>query len=241
MGVKKSFLASIMILIFLFLSCSAYAATIYGSVYDAELNRVDNAVVSIDSRPAQTFVAKNGSYELFVTKGDYVLRAEYSDEMSIEENVSIEDDGRYSIDLIMMPDISDSPFLENDILNETFDENRYQTPQFNYLLIISIAAAFFILIMIVIYLSVRLKKSRKDKEEEKVLEKKEKEEGVEDFRDDIIRIIRKSGGRATQKDIRKELPFSEAKISLAIAELEHKGIVEKIKKGRGNIIILNKK
>ena len=55
----------------------------------------------------------------------------------------------------------------------------------------------------------------------------------------IINIIRRHGNRTTQKDIRKEISFSEAKVSLVIAELEHEGMVKKIKKGRGNIIILN--
>ena len=58
--------------------------------------------------------------------------------------------------------------------------------------------------------------------------------------EDFLEIIKKEGGRTTQKDIRKEIPLSEAKTSLMIAELEHKGIIEKIKKGRGNIIILKK-
>jgi uncharacterized membrane protein len=44
--------------------------------------------------------------------------------------------------------------------------------------------------------------------------------------------------RITQKEIRKEVPLSEAKISLIISEMEHRGIIEKIKKGRGNIIVL---
>ena len=57
----------------------------------------------------------------------------------------------------------------------------------------------------------------------------------------IVDILKKEGGRATQKDIRKEAPLSEAKISLMIAELEHKGIIKKIKKGRGNIIVLENK
>ncbi len=34
------------------------------------------------------------------------------------------------------------------------------------------------------------------------------------------------------------LDLSEAKISLILTELEHKGKVEKIKKGRGNVILL---
>ena len=42
------------------------------------------------------------------------------------------------------------------------------------------------------------------------------------------------------KDIRKAFGLSEAKASLIITELEHKNLVKRIKKGRGNVIILNK-
>jgi uncharacterized membrane protein len=54
----------------------------------------------------------------------------------------------------------------------------------------------------------------------------------------VLRIIRTEGGRTTQKEIRKQLPLSEAKVSLIIAEMEAKGLIQKIRKGRGNIIIL---
>ena len=57
----------------------------------------------------------------------------------------------------------------------------------------------------------------------------------------IMRLLRKNKGRLTQKEIRKEFPLSEAKISLMIAELESLGKIKKIKKGRGNIIVLKKK
>ena len=43
--------------------------------------------------------------------------------------------------------------------------------------------------------------------------------------------------RVTQKELRKHFPLSEAKISLIITELEAKGYVQKIKKGRGNVIL----
>ena len=72
-------------------------------------------------------------------------------------------------------------------------------------------------------------------------ESEEKIKGNEDDLEQMVKIIKKEGGRTTQKDIRKQIPLSEAKISLMIAELEHKGAIEKIKKGRGNIIILKKK
>ena len=55
-----------------------------------------------------------------------------------------------------------------------------------------------------------------------------------------VDLIKKEGGRISQKDLRKQIPLSEAKISLMIAELESKGVIDKIKKGRGNIIILKK-
>ena len=69
----------------------------------------------------------------------------------------------------------------------------------------------------------------------------QKEEHEDNDIGQIINLIKQEGGRTTQKDIRKQIPLSEAKISLMLAELEHKGIIEKIKKGRGNIIILKKK
>jgi uncharacterized membrane protein len=36
------------------------------------------------------------------------------------------------------------------------------------------------------------------------------------------------------------LPYSEAKVSLIVSDLESRGIIKKIKKGRGNILIINK-
>ncbi|MEM4710749.1 MAG: winged helix-turn-helix transcriptional regulator [Candidatus Woesearchaeota archaeon] len=52
----------------------------------------------------------------------------------------------------------------------------------------------------------------------------------------ILNLI-KDNERMTQKDIRKSIPYSEAKISLILTQLENEGKIKKIKKGRGNIII----
>jgi len=56
----------------------------------------------------------------------------------------------------------------------------------------------------------------------------------------LIDIIKKEGNRATQKDLVQKTGLSEAKISLMITDLESKGAIKKIRKGRANIIILNK-
>lgn len=56
----------------------------------------------------------------------------------------------------------------------------------------------------------------------------------------VLSIIEKSDGRITQLDLRKMLPYSEAKVSLIVTDLESRGLVKKIKKGRGNVLILNR-
>jgi uncharacterized membrane protein len=69
-----------------------------------------------------------------------------------------------------------------------------------------------------------------------------KEEPKREFKkpelEDLLAIIRKEGGRITQQELRRQMPYSEAKVSLMLAELEDQGRIRKIKKGRGNIIIL---
>lgn len=53
---------------------------------------------------------------------------------------------------------------------------------------------------------------------------------------EIMDIIRASGNRITQRELRKKSPYSESKVSLMLSDLEERGLVEKFKKGRGNII-----
>ena len=60
-----------------------------------------------------------------------------------------------------------------------------------------------------------------------------------DSADKALEIIKKHDGRISQKKLRKEMLYlSEAKVSLILTELEHKGLIEKVKKGRGNVILL---
>ena len=61
---------------------------------------------------------------------------------------------------------------------------------------------------------------------------------ADDDKNLFIKIIKEEGGRISQKDLRKKMPLSEAKVSLIIAELESEGKIKKIKKGRGNILTL---
>ncbi|HLD88847.1 MAG TPA: hypothetical protein VI894_01435 [Candidatus Nanoarchaeia archaeon] len=87
------------------------------------------------------------------------------------------------------------------------------------------------------------KEEKKEEREETNLEQKEgknKKLGLDQYENKIMEILERCEGRTTQKDIRKEIPLSEAKISLVLSDLEAKKLIKKIKKGRGNIIILEK-
>ena len=53
---------------------------------------------------------------------------------------------------------------------------------------------------------------------------------------EIMNLIRANGNRITQRELRKKSPYSESKVSLMISDLEERGLVEKFKRGRGNII-----
>jgi len=55
---------------------------------------------------------------------------------------------------------------------------------------------------------------------------------------EVMDIIRGHGGRITQKDLRSRLKYSEGKVSLMLADLERRDLIEKFKRGRGNVVIL---
>ena len=211
------------------------AATIYGTVYDLSLKKVNNARVEINTIPKQFLIAQNATYSFDVPNGRYAIKAQLMQKddvlASVQENITISQDGNYVIDLILFPDIEEGvedPGIDvnGDIIEETGDKDGILLIVFAVLLVSGIIAG-------MVYYS-RIREHEKPKPEETI-------QGNEDDLEQIIKIIKKEGGRATQKDIRKQIPLSEAKISLMIAELEHKGTIEKIKNGRGNIIILKKK
>jgi uncharacterized membrane protein len=211
---------------FLALLASGVSGTlIHGNVYDLELNTLSQAVVEINTVPKQVMVSRNGSYEFSVPAGNYVISAHHAKlDLVVNENISVLQEGVYVIDLILFPDLS----AEEELLDETLDISVYEEPEAGLpwtawaLLAVGIAG-----------LALWLWAGRKKKQEQKHAKQAPKADLEE-----IIAFVKKEGGRTTQKDLRRAIPYSEAKISLMIAELESQGKLKKIKKGRGNIIIL---
>lgn len=222
------------------ISSLASAAVIEGKVYDFELNEVSGVKVEINTIPKQVLVSADGSYSFNLGPGSYKIIATYiAEDLKIEEHVNILDQGTYNLDLILLPDLD----IEEEILDEVSEidvSSSYFEEEVNTLGRLAIAVLLVILTAVVIFIWFKFKSRTEEIRKEvdkKVAEKKIP--AVSNELDELIKFIKKEGGRTTQKDIRTNFPQSEAKISLMIAELEDKGIIKKIKKGRGNIIVLN--
>ncbi|RLI76498.1 hypothetical protein DRO97_00540 [Archaeoglobales archaeon] len=204
------------------LTIPANAAVIHGTIYSWEtLEPVRKAIVTINTTPEQKIVS-NGTYSFTVPNGTYVIKAFYKNDVELyaEENITIVEDRSYVIDLILFPKfekIDEFEEIEFPEVEETI--NNY------YLISIPILAS------ILIYLYYLKRRERKFEVDEEL---------PEDLTE-VIEIIKKEGGRISQKELRKKLGYSEAKMSLIIADLERRDVVEKVKKGRGNIIFLKEK
>lgn len=236
MEIKKGVPVFILIALFIgMLAPIASAATVHGSVYDLFLEELDKAVITIDTEPQQTAVSKNGEYSFELPPGDYIINAIYyglDATYESEEKIKIKKEGNFKIDLILTP-LLDQEIIDGDTSEFEELDNGFtleEKSNGNVGLIITIIA----IILIILYF--HFSKSHFIKEVDESELKSENEEELEK----VLKFIKELGGRATQKDIRKKFPSSEAKISLMITELESKGLVKKIKKGRGNIVILTK-
>ena len=214
-------------LVLLLLSTTCYAATLHGTIYDLSLDKISDVVVEVDSSPIQRVISSQGEYEFELQQGEYTISAEQMQDGIVvaraEEQITISGEGEYNLDLFMFPDFGEEESLLEDT-EEMVDESYFETTDY---LLIAVILLLLCLIGIVLFLHFRSKK------------KPIAVEGSDDLQK-VISIIKSRGGRTTQKEIRKNMPLSEAKVSLIISELEEKGVIRKIKKGRGNIIILNK-
>ncbi|MDD5331279.1 MAG: hypothetical protein PHE43_00440 [Candidatus Nanoarchaeia archaeon] len=197
-------------------SSIAQAATITGTVYDLEFSKVEEILITVNSVPEQKYLSNDGSYKFELPPGKYTITAKQEDLLA-EENIEVVSEGNYVIDLFLFPSFED----ENQLLNDEEGVPDLEEKSFSWIWIILI----FVIIGIALFYFLR----KKPKHEEKPIK--------EDL-ENLIELLKKHNGRMTQKEIRKELFLSEAKISLMVTELESLNKVKRIKKGRTNVIIL---
>ncbi len=216
----------------------AFSATVIGTAYGPDLEKMNKIILEINSTPAQTIVLANGTYEIELSKGTYEIAAHATENKityQTKETIQITDENsKYTIDLILLPDIAgneslgafdedqDSPLLE--------DENP------------PVDLTYILGIIIIVGITLSLFVIHKKRQTEQTAQKKQMPTGElpSDLKE-LVELIKRHEGRMTQKELRAEIPFSEAKVSLMISDLEDRGIVRRIKTGRSNIVVLREK
>lgn len=219
------------------------AAVISGTIYDLALQKEYDIVVEIDTMPNQLMVSKDGYYSFNVNPGNYILHA-YTSTSEATEPIMINDDGDYNLDIVLedkvLNPLDSISFTDSGInISSSLPKNGIST-------LVWVLAGIVILMLIILlalYLLVFRGKHGRVKHAKHAdgipVQEQEKAGLTDEYEHKILNIIRKEK-RTTQKDVRKEIPLSEAKISLILTDLEDKGKIRKIKKGRGNVLIFVK-
>ncbi len=212
---------TLLVFLMLFVLPSGMAATLSGTLYDIGLEPIKSGIVSLGPSSEQRFVVKDGTYTFTVPEGEYIISASTSIENETwftKDSISITQDGVYVLDLILEPSFATEEDLSFDETLDVLDEQAEYT-------------LWIVLLGIIVIISVGIFYTR-------MMAVKAPEHVVEDeFRKAVLDCLQKHKGRVTQRELRKEMPFSEAKVSLVLTELEAEGHIKRIKKGRGNIIV----
>lgn len=241
----------------LFLPCTqaAEVATVHGAVYDWEsFKLLENTIVEVNSTPPQSQVAKYGLYSFDLPLGIYVLKASYYENGEFisyaQEELNITDGGDYLLDMLLLPAYPDSNLNGSDLhvvttpiedgvpLNNNGSKNTILLAAAGFLLIVGAIA--FVLKKRQASQKAELETSSYDFSYPDSENTNDNSVSLPQDLQEVVEIIKVNGGRITQRELRSRINYSEAKVSLMVSDLENRGIIEKFKKGRGNIIVIKK-
>lgn len=234
--------SSIILVLFLLSISLVSATTIQGTIYNTNLEPETDVLIEINTIPEQRLLARNGTYLFEVSPGTYTLAAQKED-IIITEEVQVLAEGTYVYDLFLLPEFTDEDDLWTLTEEELVGEESTPFPwQYVVVGIILILLGYRFYRARKKYGSIWTFRKRIKVEAAKSIEQHKEELAQEPgYIEKALQVIHKHDGRISQKDLRKEMLYlSEAKISLILTELEHKGKIEKIKKGRGNVVVLKK-
>ncbi len=213
-------------------------ATVQGTIYDLwTFEPVENVVIKVYSGSAlhmQT-VALDGTYSLSLPPGSYTIEGKkyYSENTVIadaQENITVQAGDNLTLDLILFPTYEEeSPDVE------PIEEEEAGVGVF-WLGIVAV-----LIVAVVVTIIIYHRRILRLVEKEVTASSSTKVVGVPDDLEEVLNVVREGGGRINQVELRQKLPYSEAKVSLMISDLEDRGLVRKIKKGRGNIVVLSEK
>ncbi len=240
---------------------SAYAAQVQGKFYDTTFSTIQKALVTINTTPEEKQVFSE-NYSFSVTSGSYHINAVAyvsGRRLVAEENFTIaEKHSERSIhrDLIFFPDLDEEYERIAENKSESSDlEGLYKSQSISPLTIIFLAL-WIVIVIVIVYSFTRIKKQTSEDEDvesetditkdtvhdelrklrETISSKSASTQNLKPETQQLYDYIH-NNHQVSQRELRKEFPMSDAKLSLVVTELEDKGLIKKIKRGRGNVLI----
>lgn len=194
------------------------SAFVYGTIYNGNLEQANKTILRIDGAFTYQMVTDRANYSIFLPNGEYKLSGQSMDKEGnlafYAENTIHVGDADQQVDVVLKP------------------------VGVNPLVLISSAI---ILVAVIFWFVIRKKKNFEASENVDVPVrapepiKSIKLELDEDSKS-VLKILDSFESRATQKELKETLKFSDAKLSLILTELEHTGHVKKFRRGRTNVI-----
>ncbi len=193
------------------------AAYVYGDIYSAEgMQKLDGAVIKIKGDGFSYYmVAEKTNYSVQLPDGRYDITAEYYN-----------DDGN------LLYSTSENLYLSGE--NTKLDLVLGRPAQDNLLLIVAFGIV--VIGVMLFYLIRNVQKAPLKWESKAEEETPPKPKELDEEAKKILDMLTANEGRMTQKELKETLNYSDSKISLILAELEHEGRIKRFKRGRGNII-----
>jgi uncharacterized membrane protein len=232
------------------------------------LDPLNNTLIEVNSTPAQSFVAKHGRYSFELPNGTYLVTASYFEADQLlyydEELITISDNGSYVVDMLLLPAYPNAIVVDDSLSKDTVSSVEaviislivasvflmgifYSSrPGFRDRNVTGTKVNKITLPDDMAYPKGDLpgdEKGSQIQSDTMVCEdfphEKEVVSGPLTYEHrEILEIIRSNGGNMAQKELRKNLEYSEGKVSLMLIDLERRGCIRKVRQGRGNILFL---
>ena len=192
--------------------CSA--AYVYGDMYTHDLEKLNETTIRIEGRFSYQLVTEKANYSIFLPEGEYTISASSFDEdgnlaLYAEERIKVGEQNQ-QMDLVLQP------------VNEYDNTLLY-------------AGLLLLIVIIFLWTNSKFHPKKVPEPEKKKMPVRKKIELDEDAKK-VLQVLDSFEKRATQKELRTALNFSDTKLSLILTELEHLGHIKKFKRGRANIV-----
>lgn len=201
------------------------ASFVHGEIYGPGLEKLNRTVITIDGAFSYQLVTDKGNYSIFLPTGQYTISASSPDgALYASQQVTVGADDQ-QLDLALKPkdELGILPYL------------------------VAIAA---IGIVAAVFLWAKARATPKPKPpdskpavatppahaEPPHFEPVPRPVELDEDAKSVLRALDSFEGRATQKELKETLRFSDAKLSLILTELEQTGRVKRFKRGRANVV-----